>query len=124
LLRRCAPRNVGPSGEQRGDLVEIAGDMPDAKRAQPLFMVRPAMAAGDKADHRRARRQGALHAHRRILDDRDLADRHPKRRRGVKIKVGRRLAARDMLAAGKDPVLERAFEADIAQMTLDPVARA
>ena len=90
--------------------------MADAERAQPFGMAGQAVAAGDEADHRRARGERAFDADRRILDDRDPADRHAERGGGVEIEIGRRLAARDMLAAGEDHVAERAVEAEMGEM--------
>ena len=81
---QARPQRPPALGEQRRDLVEIAGDVADAERAQPLGMAGQAVAAGDEADHRRARGERALDADRRILDDRDAARsaRRAPRRRG------------------------------------------
>ena len=90
--------------------------MVDAQGAQPLGMAGQAVAAGDEADHLGARGERAFDADRRILDDRGARDRHAERGGGVEIEVGRRLAARDMLAAREDPVAERALEAEMGEV--------
>src|SRR3546814_19506095 len=87
-------------------------------------MARRAMTPRAQADHVRARRDRAGRADGRILDDRAAVDSHPERARGMEIDVGRRLAARHMLAAREHHRPDIGAQAAMIEMRSDPGARA
>src|SRR3569832_2029603 len=91
---------------------------------QPLVMAGAALAAAAEADDVPARGDRAGRADRRILDDRGARYVDTDRLRRMKEEVGGRLAARDMLAAGKDPIAKGVTNAEMVEVAFDPFGRA